>query len=81
MFKSDHSCLAIWTQKVFVAIAIANSFATLARAFFFAYGGLCAASEVHKALLNKVIAAPVRFFDQNPSGRILNRLVMSSTGF
>ncbi|KAG6555980.1 hypothetical protein Mapa_001920 [Marchantia paleacea] len=59
--------------KVFVAIAIANSFATLARAFFFAYGGLCAASEVHKALLNKVIAAPVRFFDQNPSGRILNR--------
>ncbi|KAL3686877.1 hypothetical protein R1sor_013186 [Riccia sorocarpa] len=59
--------------NVFIWIAVANSLVTLVRAFSFAYGGLNAASGVHKTLLQKVTAAPVRFFDQNPSGRILNR--------
>ncbi|KAL2628814.1 hypothetical protein R1flu_013500 [Riccia fluitans] len=59
--------------SVFIWIAVANSLVTLVRAFSFAYGGLNAASGVHKTLLQKVTAAPVRFFDQNPSGRILNR--------
>ncbi|XP_073104173.1 ABC transporter C family member 13 isoform X5 [Elaeis guineensis] len=53
---------------------LANSIFTLARAFSFAYGGLRAAVQVHNKLLNKLVNAPVHFFDQNPSGRILNRL-------
>ncbi|URE01087.1 ABC transporter transmembrane region [Musa troglodytarum] len=50
-----------------------NSLFTLARAFSFSYGGLCAAVQVHAELLSKLVNAPVYFFDQNPSGRILNR--------
>ncbi|KAG1326564.1 putative ABC transporter C family member 5 [Cocos nucifera] len=53
---------------------LANSLFTLARAFSFSYGGLRAAVQVHTKLLNKLVNAPVHFFDQNPSGRILNRL-------
>ncbi|KAK9149846.1 hypothetical protein Scep_008603 [Stephania cephalantha] len=52
---------------------IVNSFLTLVRAFSFAFGGLHAALRVHTELLNKLINAPVCFFDQTPSGRILNR--------
>ncbi|PIA65651.1 hypothetical protein AQUCO_00100866v1, partial [Aquilegia coerulea] len=53
---------------------VINSFLTLARAFSFAFGGLRAAVQVHNRLLNKLISAPVQFFDQTPTGRILNRL-------
>lgn len=57
-----------------LALAGANSVFTFARAFSFAYGGLRAAFFVHEALLQRIIAAPVTFFDRNPRGRILNRL-------
>ncbi|XP_027928770.1 ABC transporter C family member 13 isoform X1 [Vigna unguiculata] len=53
---------------------IINSFFTLVRAFSFAFGGLQAATKVHNKLLNKLMNAPVQFFDQTPGGRILNRL-------
>ncbi|XP_073147479.1 ABC transporter C family member 13 isoform X2 [Henckelia pumila] len=51
-----------------------NSSLTLVRAFLFAFGGLRAAIRVHDQLLRKLVDAPISFFDQNPSGRILNRL-------
>lgn len=57
---------------------MANSLLTLVRAFSFAYGGLRAAVQVHSELLGKLINAPVHFFDQTPSGRILNRLNYST---
>ncbi|KAF8393024.1 hypothetical protein HHK36_021265 [Tetracentron sinense] len=53
---------------------VVNSLLTLVRAFSFAFGGLRAAIQVHNKLLNKLVNAPVHFFDQTPSGRILNRL-------
>ncbi|WOK92133.1 hypothetical protein Cni_G00824 [Canna indica] len=56
------------------AFGVVNSLFTLARAFSFSYGGLRAAVQVHTELLSKLVNAPVYFFDQNPSGRILNRL-------
>ncbi|KAK8918386.1 ABC transporter C family member 13 [Platanthera zijinensis] len=52
---------------------VSNSVFTFIRAFSFSYGGLRAAVHVHLELLNKIVNAPVHFFDQNPSGRILNR--------
>lgn len=58
---------------VLTAIATCNSLFTLARAFSFTFGGLRAALHVHNSLLNKVINAPISFFDRNPRGRILNR--------
>ncbi|KAJ8755380.1 hypothetical protein K2173_019178 [Erythroxylum novogranatense] len=59
---------------VLCILCIINSFLTLVRAFSFAFGGLHAAVQVHNALLNKLVGAPVKFFDQTPGGRILNRL-------
>ncbi|VFQ87273.1 unnamed protein product [Cuscuta campestris] len=56
------------------AICLANSFLTLVRSFSFAYGGLRAAVKVHDQLLKNLTIAPISFFDQTPSGRILNRL-------
>ncbi|XP_030491896.2 ABC transporter C family member 13 isoform X1 [Cannabis sativa] len=53
---------------------VINSCLTLVRAFSFAFGGLRSAVKVHNTLLKKLINAPVHFFDQTPSGRILNRL-------
>ncbi|XP_067860824.1 ATP-binding cassette sub-family C member 9-like isoform X1 [Heptranchias perlo] len=35
--------------------------------------GLTAAKNLHRNLLNKIILAPVRFFDSTPLGQILNR--------
>ncbi|KAI5660400.1 hypothetical protein M9H77_29193 [Catharanthus roseus] len=50
-----------------------NSSLTLVRAFSFAYGGLRAAKVVHDQMLNRLINATVSFYDQTPTGRILNR--------
>lgn len=65
-------------QVVLCIFCIANSFLTLVRAFSFAFGGLRAAIQVHNTLLNKIIDAPVQFFDQTPAGRILNRLELDA---
>ncbi|XP_023761858.1 ABC transporter C family member 13 [Lactuca sativa] len=59
---------------VLCIFCLLNSVLTLVRAFSFAYGGLRAAIQVHNNLLKKLVDAPVAFFDQTPSGRILNRL-------
>ncbi|TVU12290.1 hypothetical protein EJB05_45926, partial [Eragrostis curvula] len=59
---------------VLAMFGIINSLFTLGRAFSFAFGGLRAAVHIHASLLENIISAPVCFFDQNPSGRILNRL-------
>lgn len=60
-------------QSILAILGAANSLLTLVRAFSFAYGGLRAAVRVHGELLQKLVNAPILFFDQNPSGRILNR--------
>jgi ATP-binding cassette subfamily C (CFTR/MRP) protein 10 len=65
----------LYVQTILAVFGIINSLFTLGRAFSFAYGGLCAAIQIHADLLSNLIGAPVSFFDQNPSGRILNRLV------
>ncbi|OEL16196.1 ABC transporter C family member 13, partial [Dichanthelium oligosanthes] len=59
---------------ILAMFGIINSLLTLARAFSFAFGGLRAAIHIHTCLLDNIISATVCFFDQNPSGRILNRL-------
>uniref|UniRef100_A0A0D9WMN6 ABC transporter C family member 13 n=1 Tax=Leersia perrieri TaxID=77586 RepID=A0A0D9WMN6_9ORYZ len=71
---STGSSRTIFYLTILAMFGLFNSFFTLGRAFSFAYGGLCAAIQIHTDLLNNLIGAPVQFFDQNPSGRILNRL-------
>lgn len=58
---------------ILLVFCLVNSSLTLLRAFAFAFGGIRAAICVHDQLLNGIIKAPVSFFDQTPSGRILNR--------
>ncbi|BFZ12259.1 hypothetical protein BsWGS_15298 [Bradybaena similaris] len=58
---------------IYGGLAGANSIFTLARSFLFAYGGICAATVVHKRLLSAVLKAPLSFFDMTPIGRIVNR--------
>nr|AKC42152.1 ABCC10 [Petromyzon marinus] len=59
--------------SVYGALAAGNTVFTLLRAFLFAYGGVCAAKNIHVTLLHKVLQAPVSFFDATPTGRIMNR--------
>ncbi|XP_071834475.1 ATP-binding cassette sub-family C member 10-like isoform X2 [Apostichopus japonicus] len=58
---------------VYGGIAAANSVFTLIRAFSFAYSGLCAAKIVHSKILRQILKAPIKFFDETPIGRIMNR--------
>lgn len=81
--SSAHLCSfkTLPVQIILAIFGIINSLFTLGRAFSFAFGGLRAAIHIHESLLENIISAPVCFFDQNPSGRILNRfdiLIMRS---
>ncbi|XP_056590358.1 ATP-binding cassette sub-family C member 10 [Triplophysa dalaica] len=60
-------------MTVYGSLAAANTLFTAARAFLFAYGGICAATVVHKRVLSSVLKATMTFFDTTPLGRILNR--------
>ena len=46
---------------------------TFVRGFSFYYVVLQASRRLHSSMLRRVIHLPMRFFDTNPSGRILNR--------
>ncbi|XP_031482452.1 ABC transporter C family member 13 isoform X2 [Nymphaea colorata] len=59
--------------SVLCIFAAVSSLLTLVRAFSFSYGGLRATVQVHNKLLKKLIHAPICFFEQNPTGRIINR--------
>ncbi|CAG4948573.1 unnamed protein product [Colias eurytheme] len=58
---------------MYFALAGINLVFTVMRAFLFAYGGVKAASKIHKALLEIIVKANVKFFDVTPTGRIINR--------
>ncbi|KAI4882036.1 hypothetical protein NFI96_012507 [Prochilodus magdalenae] len=60
-------------MTVYGSLAAANTIFTAARAFLFAYGAICAATVIHKRLLDSVLKATVTFFDTTPLGRVLNR--------
>ncbi|XAR50466.1 Xenobiotic-transporting ATPase [Bertholletia excelsa] len=70
---SDQKGYTSFYLVVLCIFGVINSLLTLTRAFSFAFGGLSAAIQVHDKLLKRLIDAPINFFDQTPSGRILNR--------
>ncbi|XP_044256061.1 ATP-binding cassette sub-family C member 10 [Tribolium madens] len=59
--------------RIYIELACVNTVFTLFRAFLFAYGGVVAASKIHKLLLRSVLKGKTTFFDISPIGRILNR--------
>lgn len=64
---------SLFNLKILAIISGLNSFFTLIRSFLFAYGGIKAAKKTFVDLLERVVNAPVGFFESNPLGRILNR--------
>uniref|UniRef100_A0AAR2IT41 ATP-binding cassette, sub-family C (CFTR/MRP), member 9 n=1 Tax=Pygocentrus nattereri TaxID=42514 RepID=A0AAR2IT41_PYGNA len=71
--------LAAWTSShrsyvpVFVILCGAGIFLCLITSLSVEFLGLSAATNLHHNLLNKIIHAPLRFFDITPLGQILNR--------
>ncbi|XP_060518770.1 ATP-binding cassette subfamily C member 4-like isoform X2 [Cylas formicarius] len=50
--------------------------ATLTRSLFFYNFCMRASTQLHKNMFDKIVYATMRFFNTNPSGRILNRFAM-----
>uniref|UniRef100_A0AAX7UGY4 ATP-binding cassette, sub-family C (CFTR/MRP), member 9 n=1 Tax=Astatotilapia calliptera TaxID=8154 RepID=A0AAX7UGY4_ASTCA len=75
--------LANWTSKinnsdsyyllVFIILCAAGITLCLITSLTVEFLGLSAATNLHHNLLNKIIHAPIRFFDITPLGQILNR--------
>uniref|UniRef100_A0AAQ5ZZ95 ATP-binding cassette, sub-family C (CFTR/MRP), member 9 n=1 Tax=Amphiprion ocellaris TaxID=80972 RepID=A0AAQ5ZZ95_AMPOC len=77
--------LALWTSSktnqsqdsyyltVFIILCAAGITLCLITSLTVEFLGLSAATNLHHNLLNKIIHAPIRFFDITPLGQILNR--------
>lgn len=75
--------LAWWTKNqtvdvnvflfVFASLGLCAAILTFARTFYTAQRGVRAAAGIHNKLLKGVLKAPMSFFEQTPTGRILNR--------
>ncbi|KAJ3273542.1 hypothetical protein HDV01_004309 [Terramyces sp. JEL0728] len=77
--------LVIWTNKdistwdqnryiaVYIAFGVANSLFTYSYSAWMAFAGVRAAKLLHKNALDRVLLAPISFFDSTPLGRIINR--------
>ena len=69
-----------WTQQqdaynvyIYVGLAGGCLISALCRSFLSFHGLINCSSSLHTAMLTSLLKAPVRFFDVNPTGRILNR--------
>lgn len=60
-------------MRIYIELVCFNSLFTMIRAFLFAYGGIMAATKIHRVLLKTIVNARSKFFDVIPLGRILNR--------
>ncbi|CAL8118382.1 unnamed protein product [Orchesella dallaii] len=58
---------------VYGGLGFGQGFAILAGSFVMAIGTLKSASNLHWKMLQRVLKAPMSFFDVTPSGRIVNR--------
>ncbi|CAI5729347.1 unnamed protein product [Hyaloperonospora brassicae] len=69
-----HSITPREFAMILLYIAGTNIVFVFFRSFLFAYGGLRAARATYHKLIQSVFAASLRFFEQTPVGRVLNRL-------
>ena len=61
---------AMWLLALFT---FSGSIFMFLRGFNFYYVVLQASRRLHNKMLHRIVHTPIRFFDTNPSGRILNR--------
>lgn len=67
-FLTDDVCLLIYTGLLAVVIPL-----IVGRAIYFFNWFVSASNNLHNNMFSKIVHAPMRFFNLNPSGRILNR--------
>lgn len=67
-FFTRENCIYIYTGLI-----IALFFVALARSMLFYKMAMLSSQKLHDMMFSSVIYSPMRFFDTNPSGRILNR--------
>ncbi|KAH7427040.1 hypothetical protein KP509_10G027600 [Ceratopteris richardii] len=76
--------LSVWSDQtynlkswiyivVYAGFSLIAAFMSLFRAILFTSGAISAAIKLHGQMANSVLRSPQVFFDQNSSGRILNR--------
>ncbi|KAL1496964.1 hypothetical protein ABEB36_008007 [Hypothenemus hampei] len=58
---------------IYTGITILMVFFTIIRVMFFFKMAMIASKNIHHKMFHCLLKAPMRFFDTNPSGRILNR--------
>ncbi|CAG9768844.1 unnamed protein product [Ceutorhynchus assimilis] len=63
-----YSYIYIYTGLILISIIL-----TTARSTLFMNVCMCASKALHNKMFNCILKAPMKFFDTNPSGRILNR--------
>lgn len=73
--QADHTQAYIYLGLVLGTVVLA---VVRARSFFIFI--LRAASALHGRMFKSVVYSPLRFFESNPSGRILNRFAKESVG-
>lgn len=72
-FSGGGGAAAISSLGLFVLLSVSVCAVNFFRAYFVFSRGLSAGLDAHTRLLQGILAAPMRFFEANPVGRILNR--------
>lgn len=60
---------------VYLALSLGIIVGSIVQYFTLVRGSLAASTRLHNRMLLHVLSAPLRFFDANPSGRVMNRFV------
>lgn len=58
---------------VYIGITFAVSLSNIFRYLLFASSGIHGSSKLHNDLTTSIVSAPIKFFDETPSGRIISR--------
>ncbi|OQR93037.1 ATP-binding Cassette (ABC) Superfamily, partial [Achlya hypogyna] len=64
---------AEYNISVYAGLALGSSFMVVVRSLTVSWSGMRASKSLFDDLTNALLRAPMRFFDTNPLGRILNR--------
>ena len=71
--KLSESSQSLWYLSIYGAIGLVTIFILFGRILLVATGSIRASRRLHHGLLRRIVAAPIRFFEITPIGRILNR--------
>lgn len=71
--SNEHTGTHSFNMRVYLLLALSTAVLLLLRSLVIAYAGLKASRTLFDSMTRSLLRAPLRFFDANPIGRILNR--------